>query len=79
MTKLNWEKQARKEMPKQIKKRTPLQQKLDQALAQGADRERKRIIKLLDAEFDRVFPMKDYSASNAIMNVRAEVIKGENK
>jgi hypothetical protein len=45
----------------------------------GVMAERERIIKLLDAEFDRVFPMKDYPASNAILSVRAALIKGENK
>lgn len=36
-----------------------------------------RIIKLLDAEIERIWEIKDYPATNALANIRAELIKGQ--
>lgn len=38
-----------------------------------------RIINLLDAEIERIWKIKDYPATNALANIRAELIKGEQK
>lgn len=38
-----------------------------------------RIIKLLQAEFDRVYDWKDYPASNVCLTIIAKITKGENK
>lgn len=41
--------------------------------------ERERIIKLLTAEMERIEQWTDYPATNALANIRAELIKGEQK
>ena len=46
---------------------------------QGRCEERERIIKLLGEEMERIRLMKDYPATNALANIRAVLIKGENK
>ena len=38
-----------------------------------------RIIKLLGEEIERIRLMTDYPATNALANIRAVLIKGENK
>jgi hypothetical protein len=43
----------------------------------GVEDENERIIKLLTAEIERVRLMDGYPATNALANVRAELIKGK--
>jgi hypothetical protein len=45
----------------------------------GIAEERERIIKLLTAEMERIEQWTDYPATNALANIRAELIKGEQK
>jgi hypothetical protein len=44
---------------------------------QGRRQERERIIKLLEAEIERLEKWTDYPAVNALINIRAALIKGE--
>jgi hypothetical protein len=46
---------------------------------QGEEAERERIIKLLTAEMERIEQWTDYPATNALANIRAQLIKGEQK
>ena len=44
----------------------------------GQEAERERIIKLLEEEMERIRSMDGYPATNALANIRAALIKGEN-
>jgi hypothetical protein len=78
MTRLNWEKQNRAELPK-LKRRESQRTKILKAYENGAKREREHIVRLLTAEMERIEQWTDYPATNALANIRAELIKGEQK
>jgi hypothetical protein len=50
-----------------------------QLIALAVIAERERIIKLLNEEIERIRLITDYPATNALANIRAALIKGENK
>jgi hypothetical protein len=54
-----------------------IRQNYELGVMAGEAREQQRINKLLEAEMKRLKEWTDYPAINALMNIRAALIKGE--
>ena len=78
MSKLNWEKQNKAELPK-LKRRESQRTKVLKAYENGAKRERERIIKLLENYIDTQPINNEEAHAIRAFNHIIEFIKGEQK